>query len=441
MKRTKITAVVLSLAFLLSVVSANKSHKVYADEVEAETQETEVETRETETEVQETETTAETSEIEEDVVTDDAEDANAYLNGIEISEAHFSDDVFRDYVSDRFDTDHDNVLSVDEIDAVVSIDIVDRRISELWGIEYFKNLRLIRIDHCDLTVLDLSKNPNVETVVCVDNDIEFIDVSRCPNLEYLNCRKNKLISLDLSNNPNLWYVDCSENRIRNLDVSNHQNLTTLYCSYNDIGTLTADNCTSLKFFVCSHNCITDLDLSSCNTEGRDFSLTCDDEVEVIMHRDPVVDTELPEEEPVVEQPETVATVDMYRLYNPNSGEHFFTASAGERDMLVAAGWSNEGIGWKAPVTSNTPVYRLYNPQGGEHHYTISASEKNNLVALGWSDEGIGWYSDDAHGVPVYRQYNPNSFSNNHNYTVSASENNWLMSIGWQDEGVAWYGVV
>ena len=140
---------------------------------------------------------------------------------------------------------------------------------------------------------------------------------------------------------------------------------------------------------------------------------------------------------VVPQP---ATVSMHRLYNPNSGEHFYTANTGERDMLIGAGWSYEGIGWVAPARSNTPVYRLYNANGGEHHYTTSVAERNMLISLGWSDEGIGWYSDDNHGVPVYRQYNPNAFANNHNYTTSLSENNWLVSIGWQAEGIGWYGI-
>ena len=102
-------------------------------------------------------------------------------------------------------------------------------------------------------------------------------------------------------------------------------------------------------------------------------------------------------------PDTPAkTVDMYRLYNPNSGEHFYTASAGEKDFLVNVGWTYEGIGWKAPATSNTPVYRVYNPNAGDHHYTTNKAERDNLISVGWKDEGIGWYSDETEGLPIYR---------------------------------------
>lgn len=133
--------------------------------------------------------------------------------------------------------------------------------------------------------------------------------------------------------------------------------------------------------------------------------------------------------------------DMYRLYNPNSGEHFYTSNKAEKDHLVSLGWRYEGIGWQAPTVSNYPVYRLYNAYGGEHHYTMNVDEKNNLVKLGWKYEGIGWFSadpKDSNSVPLLREYNPNAFSNNHNYTTNSKEHSWLVSLGWKDEGKAWY---
>lgn len=133
--------------------------------------------------------------------------------------------------------------------------------------------------------------------------------------------------------------------------------------------------------------------------------------------------------------------EMYRVYNPNSGEHFYTSNKAEKDHLVNLGWKYEGIGWKAPTVSNYPVYRLYNANGGEHHYTMNVAEKNSLVKLGWKYEGIGWFSadpNDSNSVPLLREYNPNAFSNNHNYTTNSKEHSWLVGLGWKDEGKAWY---
>lgn len=136
----------------------------------------------------------------------------------------------------------------------------------------------------------------------------------------------------------------------------------------------------------------------------------------------------------------VKGVEMHRLYNPNSGEHFYTASSAEKNALVRTGWKYEGTAWKAPVSSSVPVYRLYNRNAGDHHYTMDLSERNFLISIGWKDEGIGWYSDEARGMPLYRQYNPNAKAGSHNYTASKAENDFLVSVGWKAEGVGWYGI-
>lgn len=132
---------------------------------------------------------------------------------------------------------------------------------------------------------------------------------------------------------------------------------------------------------------------------------------------------------------------MYRLYNPNSGEHFYTASTVERDHLVSVGWNSEGTAWYSPTHSTAPVYRLYNPNAGDHHYTTSAVERDSLIDAGWNDEGIGWYSDNNdETVDVLREYNPNATAGAHNFTTNKAEHDNLVSLGWNDEGTAWFAM-
>lgn len=128
----------------------------------------------------------------------------------------------------------------------------------------------------------------------------------------------------------------------------------------------------------------------------------------------------------------------WRVYNPNSGEHFFTTDTEEKDNLVKLGWHDESAAWSTPSYSEIPIYRLYNENGGEHHYTASAEEKDSLVKLGWNYEGIAFYGIDESGQPVYRLYNPNAFSNNHHFTADESEKDNLVSLGWKLEGIGFY---
>ena len=127
--------------------------------------------------------------------------------------------------------------------------------------------------------------------------------------------------------------------------------------------------------------------------------------------------------------------DVYRLYNPYTGEHFYTTSAEERDALASIGWNAEGTGWVSPKESDEPVYRLYNPYTSDHHYTTSANERDELAKLGWVDEGVGWYSGGD--KPVYRQFNPYETIGSHNFTTSKFENDELVKVGWNEEGIAW----
>ncbi|HFI0697453.1 TPA: G5 domain-containing protein [Streptococcus suis] len=129
-------------------------------------------------------------------------------------------------------------------------------------------------------------------------------------------------------------------------------------------------------------------------------------------------------------------IGMYRLYNPNSGEHFYTASIGEKDFLTNVGWKYEGGAWTAP-TNGEDVYRLYNPNAGDHHYTTSKAEKDMLVKVGWKYEGVGWKSGGS--SKVYRLYNPNAKgAGAHHYTLSKGEYDFLVKKGWKGEGVGWY---
>lgn len=129
------------------------------------------------------------------------------------------------------------------------------------------------------------------------------------------------------------------------------------------------------------------------------------------------------------------TLAVYRMYNANSGEHFYTKNSYERDSLKNIGWNYEGVGWQAPE-SGSPVYRLYNPNSGEHFYTLSAYERDDLRKHGWNYESISFNSAANTGIPVYRVYNPNSGW--HHYTLISYERDSLVKAGWRNEGVAWY---
>ncbi|MDR2977339.1 MAG: hypothetical protein LBV19_08660 [Streptococcaceae bacterium] len=125
-------------------------------------------------------------------------------------------------------------------------------------------------------------------------------------------------------------------------------------------------------------------------------------------------------------------ISIFRMYNPNTGEHFYTVSSYEAaSLLINSGWNYEGTLGKTYTTGHsTAVTRLYNKNAGVHYYTSSEYEARSLMAKGWVDEGVAFI--DAGQFDVYAAYNANN--SQHNYTMFLAEENSLLGAGWQPAG-------
>ena len=133
-------------------------------------------------------------------------------------------------------------------------------------------------------------------------------------------------------------------------------------------------------------------------------------------------------------------VNMFRMYDPHSGEHFYTGSTQERSDLLDAGWIYEGVGFTFPLVMGDPVYRLYDPVYGEHLYTMNEDEKAGLMAMGWNCEGVAFNSATENDVPQFRLYNPNEKRGAYHFTASVQERDHLISLGWEYHGIGWYSL-
>ena len=139
---------------------------------------------------------------------------------------------------------------------------------------------------------------------------------------------------------------------------------------------------------------------------------------------------------------------IYRLYNPDNGEHLYTTDANERDVLFKEhGWGYEGVAWYAPNTG-TPVYRLYNSVLCNHLYTTDTNEVATLTKdAAWTVDNNGQplfyssrsneqeYRGEPTGKPIYRVYNE-GLNGMHHLTTDYNEYKTLPDYGWTQEGEA-----
>ena len=182
---------------------------------------------------------------------------------VAIDKANFPDDVFRQYVSDNFDTVKDGVLSLDEISKVTSIGIDNNpNLKSLKGIEHFTALTVLRCHHTGLDSLDVSKNTALEWLDCNSTGIQTLNVSNNTDLQELYCHNTGIQTLDVSNNTALTDLSCHNIGIQTLDVSNNTDLQQLYCYNTGIQTLDVSKNTALTILSCFNTGIQTLNVSN-----------------------------------------------------------------------------------------------------------------------------------------------------------------------------------
>ena len=113
--------------------------------------------------------------------------ASGAFADVAIKTANFPDSIFRNYVSENFDTNSDGTLSNAELAAVTEINVSNKNISRLNGIEYFTKLQILSCDRNNITNIDVSKNTELVSLNCNFNYLTRLDVSNSPNLNTLSC--------------------------------------------------------------------------------------------------------------------------------------------------------------------------------------------------------------------------------------------------------------
>ncbi len=229
--------------------------------------------------------------------TEDYYDRDQYGNII-INPYNFPDVAFRVYLYDTYGVG--GVITHADIEKATKIDVSNKGIKDLSGIEIFFKLdsllcygnqitsldlsKFSLLTHLDcstnqLTSLDLSKNASLTGLLCYENKLTSLDVSQNMVLTECDCSANQLTSLSMKHNGFLTQLDCSANQLTSLDVSDNEMLTYLDCSANKLSALDVFMNPYLIELECSDNDITFLDLTN-NSELNVFHYD-EDEVEVI----------------------------------------------------------------------------------------------------------------------------------------------------------------
>lgn len=202
-------------------------------------------------------------------ITQDA-DASALAETIS-----FVDPAFEKIAVTLCDLDGDGKVSRAEALNLETLDITDKGITDLTGIEWFTNIRVLNCsENRSLKTLNISNNTALEELNCSNCKITNLDVSKNVALKILNCYGCNLKKLDVSNNPLLTSLKCDENPLTSLDLSHNSEIIELSCSgfanwketdTNRIRVLNLKGCTKLQKLICYKQLLASLNLSDCGS--------------------------------------------------------------------------------------------------------------------------------------------------------------------------------
>ena len=164
--------------------------------------------------------------------------------GLDVSEANFPDENFRKWLLAQ-EYGSDGVLTDEEIENIASMDVGNKSIQSLKGIEYFTALTKLECDNNQLTFLDVSQNLALDTLACYNNQITMLNVTQNEALKALSCYGNQLTALDVTHNTSLEMLACYNNQLTSIDLSYNTALTVLSCYNNKITNLDVSKNTAL----------------------------------------------------------------------------------------------------------------------------------------------------------------------------------------------------
>ncbi|WP_394774060.1 T9SS type A sorting domain-containing protein [Flavobacterium sp.] len=152
------------------------------------------------------------------------------------------------------------VLTVN-IASQTNLDFSSSLITNLTGIEAFKELENLYIIKNQIATLDLSQNTKLLTLDVSENQLTTLDVSQNKELLSLIAKENSLTNLDISNNIKLNNLFVTGNQLTSLNTSQNTALLNLICDSNKLTNIDVRNNTLLVGLYCQNNFLNTLDVS------------------------------------------------------------------------------------------------------------------------------------------------------------------------------------
>ena len=166
----------------------------------------------------------------------------------------------------------DGKVLTSDIENLKSLDVSNKSISNLQGIEGFIALTSLKANNNAISLIDISNNILLDSLMIHQNQLTTIDVTKNVNLKTINLDGNQLTTLNVAQNKELVLLSTHSNSLPSIDLKENTKLEYLLCSANQLTTLDLKNNILLKELNCSLNQLSALDVS---LNSNLISLNCE----------------------------------------------------------------------------------------------------------------------------------------------------------------------
>lgn len=158
-------------------------------------------------------------------------------------------------------TNGDGEIQLSEALAYVDgIDVADKNIVNLTGIESFVNMSSLNCSKNRLSSLAINNFPGLLSLNCGSNNISLLSLTGIPLLETLLCNGNRLTTLHLLEFALLKNLNCYNNSLTSLSLNPSAPIELFACENNRLTSLPSINLAYLTSFDCVNNLLTSLSI-------------------------------------------------------------------------------------------------------------------------------------------------------------------------------------
>jgi uncharacterized repeat protein (TIGR01451 family) len=166
-----------------------------------------------------------------------------------------------DIPDSNVDFNEDNEIQLTEALLIKGLNLNNKQITSLVGIEEFQNLKWLFCDKNFLGILNLQSNTSLELLTCTQSSLNSLILDGLTNLKQIGCTNNQLTQLNIQSLASLEGLWCQGNQLTSLDAQGLLNLKLLTCSLNPLTSLHVEGLANLIALDCSNSNLTNVNFT------------------------------------------------------------------------------------------------------------------------------------------------------------------------------------